>query len=310
MGLRPDPLASSERPAGASVATIPQGAALRLQLAAIAGNEPSSSFLEIRPLDRDGRAAACERAFVPVRDLDQATRRCVALADEFNVLVGVAPRTREEGTAAAVERVWTLWVDLDGAEALSRLRDFRPLPSIVIRSGSDDSAHAYWPLREPIPTHWAQRANRRLAIALNGDVQATDGARLLRAAGTLNHKHEPPRPVTCTRIELEVFTSDQVAGPLADDRRYTRRPETRVPRAGQPHSVEGLARTVREAAEGSRNHALHWAACRVRDHADAGEIDANEASESLRIAALAAGLDEQGIAATLRSALTRTRTAA
>jgi hypothetical protein len=306
MTISPDSMVSL----GGSVTPIPQHTALRLQLAAIAGNEPSSSFLEIRPLHGDGRPAARERGFIGVRDLDEATRRCLALADDLNVLVGAAPRAREEGTAAAVERVWTVWVDLDGPDALALLGDFRPLPSLVIRSGSDESAHAYWSLHEPIPPHWAQRANRRLALALTGDMHATDPARLLRAAGTLNHKHQPPRPVICTRLELDVFTFDQVVGHLADDRTYTPRPESRDRRWDQSRSVEGLARTVREAPKGSRNNTLYWAACRVREHADAGEANANEASEILRASALAAGLDDQRIAATLRSALNGTRAAA
>ena len=289
---------------------IPQHTALRLQLAAIGGNESSSSLLEIRPLARDGRPALRERAFIPVRKLDHAARRCIELAERFNVLVGVAPRVREDGTAAAVERVWTLWADLDGADALARLRGFRPLPSIVIRSGSDDSAHAYWPLREPIPPQWAQRANRRLALALGGDMQATDPARILRAVGTLNHKHDPLRPVVCTRLELDVFTLDRVVGWLPDDRSYTATVGTPA-RGGDPaRSVEGLARTIREAPPGSRNATLYWAACRVREHADAGRLDGGVAAAMLRDAALAAGLDDREIAATLRSALDTAREAA
>ena len=36
---------------------------------------------------------------------------------ELNVYSGAAPRVRKDGTAAAVERVWTLWADLDARDA-------------------------------------------------------------------------------------------------------------------------------------------------------------------------------------------------
>ncbi len=283
------------------MAPIPQDVALRLQPAAIAGNEPVSSYLEIRPLGRDGRPAVCARTFVPVRELRQAAQRCAELAARVNVFVGAAPRVREDGTAAAVERCWTLWADCDGRDALPRLRDFRPAPSIVIRSGSDDSAHAYWPLPPPLPPDFAQRANRRLAVVLGADVKATDPPRILRAAGTLNHKHDPPRPVVCTRLELVVFTFDQVVGRLPDDRGYAPRAAAEThDRHGDPgKSLDGLARTVREAPIGNRNAALYWAACKVRDDA----LDTELACEALRDAALAAGLGEHETARTIRSAL-------
>ena len=230
--------------------------------------------------------------------------QCIALlAAQHNVFVGAAPRVREDGTAAAVERVWVLWADCDGREALERLRDFRPLPSIVIRSGSDDCAHAYWPLCEPLPPAWAQRANRRLAIALGADMAATDPARILRAAGTLNQKAHPPKPVACTRLELDVFTFDQVVGRLGDDRGYTPPANVEIRGGDATKSLAGLVRVVRDAPLGKRNQLLFWAACRARDHADSGELDLDDAREALRDAAIAVGLSESEIDATLRSAL-------
>src|SRR5205823_5187201 len=116
------------------------------------------------------------------------------------------------GTAAAVEQVHCLWADLDGPEPLERLAAFRPRPSIEISSGSLDHGHAYWPLCQAISPQGAQRANRRLALALGADMAATDPARILRPAGTLNHKRDPPAEVTCTRLELDVFALGAVVG--------------------------------------------------------------------------------------------------
>jgi hypothetical protein len=285
---------------------IPQDVALQLQLAAIAGNEPASSYFEIRPLTPDGRLAVRERSFVPVRELDEAMRRICEAASRLNVFVGAAPRVREDGTAEAVERVWCLWTDLDGPDALARLRDFCPLPSIVIRTGSG-GGHAYWPLRVPLEPQSAQRANRRLALALGGDMAATDPARILRPAGSLNHKHRPPRVVRCTRLECHVFTGEQVVGSLPDSDHYTPRPHAAP--TGRPSDpsriIAGLARTVRDAPTGNRNHTLYWATCRVVERADAGDLDERQALEELRAAGLDVGLTEHEVNATIRSGLAR-----
>src|SRR5665811_578484 len=169
----------------------------------IAGGEPETSLIELRPIAPDGRPA--RRAFVPVRELEAAVEIVLRQRATLNSYVGAGPRVREDGRACAVERLWCLWADVDGAEALQRLHAFRPLPSIVIRSGSPDSVHAWWPLRSAVSPEAAQRGCRRLALALGADMKATDPARILRCAGTLNHKHDPPAKVECTRLELDVF---------------------------------------------------------------------------------------------------------
>jgi hypothetical protein len=280
-----------------------------MQLAAIAGNEPASSYLELRPLKPDGRPASRSRAFVPVRDLDGAASLIRDQAANLNAYVGAAPRTRKDGTAAAVELCWSLWVDLDTADALDSLDHFLPSPSIVIHTGSG-GGHGYWPLRVPVPPAWAQRANRRLALRLGGDMAATDPARILRGAGTLNFKHSPPRPVTCTRLELDVFTVDQVVGGLRDSSHYDP-PRVSVRPAGRDPGrlLAGIVRTVAEAQEGNRNAALYWAVCRAAERG--GDLDVDAALADLRGAAARAGLGEQEIERTITSALTAgARTAA
>jgi RepB DNA-primase from phage plasmid len=287
--------------------SIPQLEALRAQLTAIVGDEPGGSLIELRPLTTEGRPSPRDRAFIPVGEREAIERIVPALALRLNVYLGAAPRTREDGTAAAVARVWTIWVDLDTAEAVESLRTFRPLPAIVIRTGSG-GAHAYWPLRSPLASQAAMRANRRLALALKGDIAATDPARILRPAGSLNHKHAPPREVLCTRLERETFEVREVVGALSDDPRYLRH-------AGQPRRradgrassspgrvLDGLASVVRSTPEGGRNHALFWAACRVAEHVDAGTLDEARAFGELQQAGLDVGLPEHEVETTLRSA--------
>lgn len=287
---------------------IPPHHALRLQLALIVGAEPRSSFIEIRPLKPNGQPATRERSFIPVGDHDRTAARILALREQHNVFMGCAPRTRREGTADAIERVWCLWADCDDHGALERLQAFRPLPNLVVRSGSDDSAHGYWQLDKPLSPAWARRANLRLALALGADRAATDAARILRPAGTLNHKHDPPRPVVCTRLELDVHTFAAIVGGLPDDAAYTPRPPAASRLAPSPSRLlEGLVRTVGEADCGNRNRALFWAACRASEHG----LDQVEAFEALREAGLAVGLAEFEIERTIRSGLeTADRTAA
>lgn len=278
--------------------------ALRLQLAAIAGNEPAESFLEIRCLSPDGKPGP--RRFLPIRDHRQVIEVITELRDRYEVLLGAGPRVRRAGTGEAVARLWTLWADIDSETGLERLRRFRPAPSIVVATGGEGHRHAYWPLRAPMPPSWARAANRRLAHALGSDQAATDAARVLRAIGSKNHKYTPAREVRCTRLELDMFTAAEVVGSLADP--PSRRPPTSRSRSTTSSStsssaVDGLVRLVRDAQPGNRNSALHWAACRVSDRAAQGLLDADVACEALRDAGLAAGLRAHEVDATIASGL-------
>lgn len=273
-------------------ASIPQDAALHLQLAAIAGNEPTSSYLEVRCLRPDGQPGP--REFLGVRELRRAVNLVLGLRD-VNAYVGACPRVRESGTARDVERCWTVWADCDSAEAVEALRRFDPLPSIVAWT-SPGRLQALWPLRRPVAPAWARRGNRRIAHALGADMAATDAARVLRAIGTFNHKHTPPAPVTCTRVELDVYELGEIVGSLPDaPGEAPRRPSFISEASDGPGSLVGLVRTVREAPVGERNALLFWAACRALE-------EGHNAREDLREAALDAGLPEFEVERTLASA--------
>jgi hypothetical protein len=229
---------------------IDQRAALLAQLGGTAGNEPATSWRELRCLPSGAQH------WLPVRDLHGAVTKIAELRERENVHVGVCPRIRQEGTAAAVERAWSLWADCDTDEAVGRLQRFRPLPSILVRSGSANHLHAYWPLRQPLSSAWVQRANRRLSTALGSD-DVGDAPRCLRPVGSHNHKSQSP--VVCVRLELDVFTFAEVVGGLPDDERYTR-PSlptgfSRIPATSA--TLDGLARIVRESQPGGRNGALN-----------------------------------------------------
>jgi hypothetical protein len=55
---------------------------------------------------------------------------------------------------------------------------------------------------------------------------AAEPARILRLPGTLNHKHDPPSSVTCTRVELDSFHAREIAGSLPDPPTRDQRPAT------------------------------------------------------------------------------------
>jgi hypothetical protein len=278
---------------------IPQRDALRLQLAMIAGNDPSTSRLELRWRNARGKMA---RQFFGVREVDRATSAIQNVCQIGDTFIGAAPRVRDGGTARDVEHSWALWADLDDAEALERVHKFTPAPSMVITTGSG-GGHAWWQLNRPLAGSWAQRANRRLAKALGGDLAATDPARVLRPAGTRNYKHEPPRPVVCVRLEFDAYKADQIVGRLPDDRSYKPPPAVVLPGRPSGRSLDALARVVREATDGERNRLLYWSSCRAGEHVRAGRFDAETATATLRDAALAAGLSEAETDRTIRSGL-------
>lgn len=281
------------------------GDGLAEYLRAIMGDEPASGFLEVRPLGRDGGATGGRRWFaVSPAGLADAEAHVRSIAEVSNVYVGVAPRMAPEGHAGAVERVWCLWVDIDEEMAVrDRLWPFRPLPSIVVRSGGG-GAHAYWRLLEPLTAAMAQRANRRLALALRADPKATDAARILRPPGTLNHKSSPPAAVVCTRLEEDRFLAGQVVGHLGDTEHYRRRAPSFPRREGEvkESALDGLCKTVVAAAEGSRNDALFWALCRGFEHVAAGGLVESRMLDALSSAGVEAGLGGGEVRATIGSA--------
>jgi hypothetical protein len=298
--LDPDPR-GDETPA-MTTGQIPQRDAADLFLAMIAGRD-TTGFYEIRSALPE--RAGMRQTFIALNDREHAASIAVNQGQRTDTYIGLAPRSSQSGGLAAIPRVWCIWADCDTGDSLRRLAAFRPLPSIAIRSGSDDHVHGYWPLRDAVAPEWAKRANRRLALALTADRGATDGARIMRLPGTYNHKHAAARPVVCTRLELDVFTIGQVVGALPDDPAYAprvQRPD-RTAHVSPSKVVAGLTRTVREAESGKdRNSRLFWAACRVAERDD---LDVEGSLEALRVAATDVGLPDHEIDRTLASALDR-----
>jgi hypothetical protein len=287
---------------------IPQAAALRPWLAMLAGNEPDGGDLELRHKPRGG--AMRRLGFYPTRDRERIGVLISRAAKAGDVWAGVAPRRevyrrrdhKRSGGLDAIARVWCLWVDADTPDACGALRTFEPAASVLVCSGN--GLHGYWPLRRPLTPADAKRANRRLAHKLGADTNACDGARVMRPPGTLNHKTPQPKPVTCERLELTIYTAREIVKTLPDP---PRAPVKRLPSraaADAPATIDGLLDTVRHAPHGQRNAALYWAASRLAEHLGRGELDLNS-SAALHLAAQDAGLEDLETEQTIRSALTR-----
>ena len=123
----------------------------------------------------------------------------------YDVYFGVASRSEEASGKSAINRVQALWIDLD-PDSPGQLIDVMafPLePSIVVSSGRGH--HFYWVLDEPINLPLAESLNRRLAKHLGSDERVSNADRILRVAGTINHKDgSEVKLLTCTDVRYTV----------------------------------------------------------------------------------------------------------
>lgn len=201
-----------------------------------------------------------------------------------DVYIGRAPRLRRAGEATAVGRVRTLSVDCDDVAGVDRLAVFSPAPAAVLRSGSDASVHAYWPLLRPVSPSDAGAANRRLTAAFAACASAvTNPVAILRLPGTRNFKRDPPAPVAIERLKptrwfaatevLRALPEAPTCGLSAPNSRATRQeslgdPLLRIAPAVYEQVLTGQAvardRKIRlSAARGLRPVAAHLRASRA-----------------------------------------------
>ena len=172
--------------------------ALDSYLRMLAGPAPGARLLEIRFALRHRDMG---RLFIGAHSAPGASRLIRRLAMKTDVYVGVCLRNRRSGGRNAIDQSHLAFVEIDTPDALDRLRAFRHPPSMIVSSGSAGHAHAYFALSAPVTVPELERANRRLARALGGDLASVDGARILRPPSSWNHKHSPPAPVEL--IELD-----------------------------------------------------------------------------------------------------------
>jgi RepB DNA-primase from phage plasmid len=188
--------------------------ALDRYLRVLAGPAPGARLLEIRFVlcHRD-----MGRLFIAAHSAPGASRFIQRLALRTDVYVGVCLRSRRSGGRDAIDRSHLAFVEIDAPDALDRLRDFPHPPSMIVLSGTPGHAHAYFALSAPIKVGQLERANRRLAHALGGDLASVDAARILRPPSSWNHKHSPPTPVELIEFDhARRYDVDELVDELDD----------------------------------------------------------------------------------------------
>jgi hypothetical protein len=168
------------------------GGQLDAYLALLAGPAPAGKLLEIRHRTPDGRM---RQLFIPARRPDLAAATITHLGAHLDVYIGVVLRTRRRGGRDSLHDSHLVFCDIDHPNAQQHLARFPHPPTATIASGTTGHRHAYWALHAPIDADQVAAANRRLAHALNGDLAATDAARVLRPPGTRSFKQDPSIPI-------------------------------------------------------------------------------------------------------------------
>jgi hypothetical protein len=228
--------------------------ALDSYLRMLAGRTPGARLLEIRFALRYRDMG---RLFIAAHSAPGASRLIRRLAARTDVYVGVCLRTRRAGGRDAIDRSHLAFVEIDTADALDRLRAFRHPPSAIVLSGSAGHTHAYFTLSAPVTVPELERANRRLAHALGGDLASVDAARILRPPSSWNHKHTPPAAVQlieldpARRYELDELVdgleeppgrpSARVTTPRRTGRTEIDRLLLAIPAAEYVHALTGLS---------------------------------------------------------------------
>lgn len=167
-----------------------------------------------------------------VKTFEEALSFIRAEALTKNVYVGMT--TRKDSTSGAKANCYeltALYIEID-ASSFSSYQDMvdyveklkeDPMysPSMIIHSGN--GFHIYWKLKEPLAIDnsnikFIEATLRGLAIRCHGSPESCEVARVLRVAGTKNHKSAPAKDVKLVhldearRFELSDFDLDMKEG--------------------------------------------------------------------------------------------------
>lgn len=215
-----------------------------------------------------------------------------------------------QGRAAVnVKAITAFFIDLDGAP----LPETVPLiPSAVVNS-SPGRWHLYWRVTDA-PLDVFSHVQKHLAVLFDGDTKVHDLPRVMRAPGFQHRKAEPFTSTLLERHELSYSLAefmDCFAIPPAPPARKPLPAATqayidRVKNHGKPvkpRTLDSAVDRVASAPEGQRNHTLFRVTAAVANQVKNGQISQAEAEAELAAAALATGLEEREVAATIRSGM-------
>ncbi|MDI9512547.1 MAG: hypothetical protein QM307_05370, partial [Bacillota bacterium] len=177
----------------------------------------TNDYIEIREIDSEGNT---KQHFLRPEDL-----KGYRPPMDKNVYFGVYSRCRKDGKAQSCSTTKALWVDYDaGMEGLTvyeRVKKVQsnikvtglPEPSIIVSSGN--GIHTYWILKER--QQEVQEILKAIALATNGDIRATDKARIMRLPNTLNVKGI--KPLKCEMVQADyslIYDLEDIKAALGD----------------------------------------------------------------------------------------------
>ncbi len=174
----------------------------------------SGGYVELR-FRRVGQQTFSQEWFTR-HQFDTFADRVAELAPDADVYVGALGRSTRSGKAANCLPSRWLWADCDDPQAVGAATELAP--SIVVET-SPGRALAMWRLSDPLPVDRIREANTRLAIRLGADTNCCDPARIVRVAGSYNHKgkYGPVPSVVCTRLESALrYSTSELVGHLSD----------------------------------------------------------------------------------------------
>jgi hypothetical protein len=119
------------------------------------------------------------------------------------------------GNASGVLAGRVVWVDVDAAADLDRMRRFHARPHLVVSSGSG-GAHAYWRLDRPYPPPLLGEAMRKLAHHLRGCAGPTAPASIMRLPGSVNKKSRTRAAIAFCDLHRSGFTLPGLVAGLSD----------------------------------------------------------------------------------------------
>lgn len=161
------------------------------------------------------------RVFVPVEEVARF-ERLVDRPDE-DCSVSFVPRRRPlpEGMQPAeyIGRSSVLWARLDNTKQMNRLRHFEPVPTVVLRHGGSVHRVALWWLSTPLNVVQVERANKRIAHALDCKKKWADPGHHFMVPGTVLRQSAPGRKACQVHVEWEGegrYTLGEVVGKLKD----------------------------------------------------------------------------------------------
>jgi CHC2 zinc finger len=181
----------------------------------LAGNAKPGQCFDVRYATTAG---GMRQRFISALAIHQAARLITRLARQTDVYVGVALRDRAYGGKSAISGSHLLYIECDDPDAGECLEDFACSPSMIVASGSPGHLHIYWCLHERASSALVESANRRLALALQGESGCVDIVRLLRPPTSMNHKHDPPVAVRLLAHNADArYALCELTGSLPED---------------------------------------------------------------------------------------------